>query len=189
MTSGFYPQAKGLAERTNQTVKQVLRALTLGLTDWTLALDVAKIAINNATLTGTVVSTFFLNLGYNPCVWPDVEHAVDPELAVQEDVATFTQCMDASWEAARLALSSEAARGVLVANRHRRMVPAFPVGSRVLVRIIPKRRSVLFPIGLLSPKWAGPYRVLKQVATSTCLLDLPGHHLWNRTYLFNASAL
>ena len=76
-----------------------------------------------------------------------------------------------------------------MATRHRRAVPSFAVGSRVIVRIIPKRRSVLFPIGLLSPKWAGPYRVVKQVATSTYLLDLPGPRLWNRTYLFNASAL
>ena len=87
---------------------------------------------------------------------------MDPELAVQEDVATFTQRLDASWEAARLALSTEAARGVVVANRHRRAVPAFPVGSRVIVRIIPKQRSVLFPIGLLIHKWAGPYRVVKR---------------------------
>ena len=146
-TSGFYTQANGLAERTNQTVKHVLRALTLGLTEWALALDGAEIAINNATLAGTWFSPFFVNLGYNPCDRPDVEHAVDLELAVQEDVTTFAQRLDASWETVRLALSSEAARGVVVANRHRRAVPAFPVGSRVIVRIIPKRRSVFFPLG------------------------------------------
>ena len=33
LTSGFYPQANGLSERTSQTVKQVLRAMELGLTD------------------------------------------------------------------------------------------------------------------------------------------------------------
>ena len=120
--------------------------------------------------------------------WPDVEHAVDPESAVQ-DVATFAQRLDASWEAACRALSAKAARGVVMANRHRRAVHAFVVGSRVIVRIIPRRRSVLFLIGLLSPKWAGQYRVVKQVATSTYLLDLPGPRLWNRIYLFNASAL
>ena len=38
LTSRFYPQANGLAERTNHTVMQGLRTLTLGLTDWTLAL-------------------------------------------------------------------------------------------------------------------------------------------------------
>ena len=59
----------------------------------------AEIAINNATLAGIGVPPFFLNLGYNPCVWTDVEHAVGPELAVQEDVATFTQRLDALWEA------------------------------------------------------------------------------------------
>jgi len=97
LTSGFYPQANGQAELTNQTVKQVLRTLTLGFTDWSLVLDNAEMAINNATLTGCGVSPYFLNLGYNPCLWPDVEQAVDPELAVQEDVATFVRRLDSTW--------------------------------------------------------------------------------------------
>ena len=47
-----------------------------------------------------------------------------------------------------LAISTVAARGVALSNRRRRAVPAFPVGSRVIVRIIPKRRSVLlFSLG------------------------------------------
>ena len=104
-------------------------------------------------------------------------------------MATFTQRLDASWEAACRALSAEAARGVVMANRHSLAVPAFVVGSRVIVRIIHRRRGVLFSIGLLNPKWAGPYRVVKQVATSNYLLDLPGPRLWNRTYLLNVSAL
>ena len=75
------------------------------------------------------------------------------------------------------------------ANKHRRDFAAFAVGSRVLVRVIHKRRSILFPIGLLSPKWSGPYVVRKQVSRSTYLLDLRGPQLWNRTYVFSASAL
>ena len=116
---------------------------------------------------------FLLNLGYHPCVWPDVEHAVEHDLMTQEDVKTFFQRLDSTWRAAREILGMNSARSVAQANKHRRDVAAFAVGSRVLIRVVPKRRSVLFHIGLLSPKWSGPYVVRKQVSRSTYMLDLP----------------
>jgi len=86
---------------------------------------------------------------------------VDPELAVQEDVAAFVRRLDSTWQTARVALATSVASSVAQANKHRRPFPTFPVGSRVLVRMMPKRRNMLFPIGQLSPKWAGPYVVKK----------------------------
>ena len=72
MTSGYYPQANGQAERTNQNVKQVLRVAFAEGKTWVLALDNVEMAINNAVLTAGGLSPYFLNLGYHPCLWPDV---------------------------------------------------------------------------------------------------------------------
>ena len=114
---------------------------------------------------------------------------MEHDLVTQEDANTFVQRLDSTWTAAREIFGRDSAWSVAQANKHRRDFAAFAVGSRVLVRVVPKRRSVLFHIGLLSPKWSGPYVVRKQVSRSTYLLDLPGPQLWNRTYVFNASAL
>ena len=160
-------------------MKQILRTATLGFMDWPLVLDNAEIAINCAPLRDCGVSLFFLHLGYHPCVWPDVEHAVEHYLVTQEDVKTFVKRLGSTWTAAREILRRDSARSVAQANKHRRDIAVFAVGSRVLVRVVPKRRSVIFPIGLLSPKWSGPYVVRKQVSRSTYLLDLPGPQLWN----------
>ena len=73
MTSGYYPQANGQAERTNQNVKQILRVAFAEGKNWVLALDNVEMATNNAVLTAGGLSPYFLNLGYNPCLWPDVE--------------------------------------------------------------------------------------------------------------------
>ena len=76
-------QTNGQAERTNQTVKQILRTTTLGFMNWSLVLDNAEMAINSAPLRDCGVSPFFLNLGCHPCVWPDVEHAVEHDLCLR----------------------------------------------------------------------------------------------------------
>ena len=93
LSSGFYPQANSQAERTNQTLKQILRTVTHGLTDWTEALDGAEMATNNAELAGCGYSPFYLNYGFHPCVWPDVEHAAARDLTTQEDVRKFVRRM------------------------------------------------------------------------------------------------
>jgi hypothetical protein len=146
-------------------------------------------AINNAEISGCGFSPFYLNYGFHPCVWPDVEHAAPRDLTVQEDVKSFVRRMDSTWDSARSLLDSASTTSIDQANRHRRAFQEFPVGSRVLVRILPKRQSALFPVGLLTPKWAGPFVIQAKVSANTYRLDIPGPRHWNRTYVFNASAL
>ena len=49
-SSGFHPQANGQAERTNQNLRQYLRAVVKYIPDWVAALDTAEMAINNANI-------------------------------------------------------------------------------------------------------------------------------------------
>ena len=70
-TSGFHPQAKGQAERTNQTLRQYLRVYATHSPDSPDGLATAEMAINNAPLEGTKFSPYELNLGYCPCLATD----------------------------------------------------------------------------------------------------------------------
>jgi len=85
MTFQFHPHANGAAERTNQTVKQVLvtivhakmrEASEAASPNWLQPRDCLEIAINNAPIADTEQSPFYLNLGYHPqffCDIPDLD--------------------------------------------------------------------------------------------------------------------
>ena len=65
-SSPCHPQASGQAERTNQTLKQVLRTLLLAQveTTWPKLIVLAEIAITGAPTANTEYSPFYLNFGF-----------------------------------------------------------------------------------------------------------------------------
>jgi len=73
-SSPYQRQANGQAERTNQTLKQVLRTLLLAQeeTRWPELIVLAEIAINGAPIANTEYSPFYLNFGYHPVFWWDL---------------------------------------------------------------------------------------------------------------------
>ena len=94
MTSPFHSQENGAAERTNQTMKQVLMTVVLakhqeanvGPTPNLLRLlDMVDIAINNAPIANTELSLFYLNLGYHPHFWFDVPNFDELRLQCDKD--------------------------------------------------------------------------------------------------------
>jgi len=73
-TSGYYPEANGQAERTNQTLEQYLCIYCNYQQDnWSELLPLAEFAYNNTPSTTTGVSPFFANKGYHPnlLVYPE----------------------------------------------------------------------------------------------------------------------
>ena len=57
-----------LAERTNQTMKQLLRGAHFNGDNWYDALPLAEMAINNAHLPNSSYSAYYLNYGFHPCL-------------------------------------------------------------------------------------------------------------------------
>ena len=77
-------------------------------------------AIDNAVLTAGRVSPYFLNLGYNPCLWPDVERDDTDINTLSEPLQSFVSRMSDTWTNVRDALPAVAEEGIAQANKHRR---------------------------------------------------------------------
>ena len=96
MTSPFHPQANGAAERTNQTMKQVLRTIVIAKiheataapsTNWIRLLDLVEIAINNAPIADTELSPFYLNLGYHQRFFFDIPDLDEERLRGEQTIS------------------------------------------------------------------------------------------------------
>ena len=76
-TTAYHTQANGLAERTKQTMKQILRAVTYEGSFWYDALPHAEVAMNNAALHASRWTPYYLNFGYHLCFKADALILID----------------------------------------------------------------------------------------------------------------
>ena len=137
MTSVYYPPAD---ERTNQNVKQVLRVAFAEAKNWVLALDNVGMAINNAVLTAGGLSPYFLNLGYIPCLWPDVERDDTDINTLSEPLQSFVTRMSDTWTNVRDALTAVTEEGIGQANKYRQGCQ-FKLGDCVMIIQFPRTRG------------------------------------------------
>ena len=99
-STAYHPQTNGLAERTNQTMKQLLRAAQFEGSSWYDALPHAEMAINNAPILNSDYSAYYLNYGFHPCCEADIFSLHAPQHNAVENADEFLSRMHSDWTSA-----------------------------------------------------------------------------------------
>ena len=171
LSSSYHPQTDGQMERTNQTLKELLRNyIEYDQSDWDIWLPIVEYTYNDSRHTSTGMTPFYADYGRN--VSPIIRHD-RTETKVDSAEKLATKLIEIS-ENVTKGLVQAARRQEKQANRHRRDYQ-FQIDDLVLVKMSQFSPDIYkdLPNKKLGPKWVGPYKVIKRIGNAACKLDLP----------------
>ncbi len=166
LSSGYYPQTNGQAERANQDLERVLRCVASAEpSSWSSRLTMVEYAHNSLPVSSTGLSPFQCCLGYQPPLFPSQESD-----AIVPSAHAFIQRCLRTWSTARAALTRTGERNKASADRHRTEPPLYVCGQKVWLS------SQDLPFRLLSrklgPKFVGPFIISKVLSPVSVRLKL-----------------
>jgi hypothetical protein len=171
-SSAYHPQTDGQTERTNQVLEDMLRACALQHgSSWDKSLPYAEFSYNNSYQASLKMSPFETRYD-RKCRTPLFldqtrgRQFFGPELIqeVEEQVRTIRE----NWRVAQTRQKS------YVDNRGRLL--EFEEGDHVYLKMSPLRGMRRFKVkGKLSPRFIGPFLILKRVGEVAYQLELPDH--------------
>jgi len=172
MSTAFHPQTDGQTERTNRTLEEMLRAyVSYRQNDWDKYLALAEFAYNNSKQASTGFTPFELDAGQHPLT--PVTLATRTSTPV-ESTNKFLDQWKTMMEVAKDNLILAQQHQTEQANKYRRHIE-YNIGDKVLLstRHINNPVDKNRPTRKLSPKFIGPYKIIKKVSTTAYKLDLP----------------
>src|SRR6185369_5885441 len=172
MSTAFHPQTDGQTERTNRTLEEMLRAyVSYKQNNWDKYLALAEFAYNNSKQTSTKFTPFELDAGQHPLTPITL---TTKTLTSVETTNEFLNQWKTMMEIAKDNLMLAQQHQTEQANKHRRY-EEYNVGDKVLLstRHINNPVDKNRPTRKLSPKFIGPYRIIKKVSVTAYKLDLP----------------
>jgi hypothetical protein len=170
-STAFHPQTDGQTERVNQVLEDLLRAcvLTYGF-DWEKSLSYAEFLYNNSYQASLKMASFealYDRKCRTPLMWSEVGEqtfSVPPPLSKlrAENVTTVRENL-------KIAQSRQKS----YADPKRKDV-SVEVGEHVYLKVSPLRGTKRFHVkGKLSPRYVGPYPIMKRIGKVAYKLELP----------------
>ncbi|KAK3525865.1 hypothetical protein QTP70_010919 [Hemibagrus guttatus] len=167
LSSGYHPQSNGQAERLNQEIGLFLRSYcSREQQRWSEFLPWAEYAQNSLTHASTGITPFQCVLGYQPPLFPWAGEPSD--VPAVED---WYQRSQEVWERAHVRLQRAVRRQRIQADRRRHPHPSYRVGQ--MVWLSTRNLRLKLPCRKLSPRFVGPFEIIRQVNPVAYRLRLP----------------
>ncbi|KAK3540909.1 hypothetical protein QTP86_004164 [Hemibagrus guttatus] len=176
LSSGYHPQSNGRAGRLNQEIRRFLRTYcSREQHRWSEFLPWAEYAQNSLIHSSTGLTPFQCVLGYQPALFPWSGEPSDIP-AVEE----WYRRSQEVWERAHVRLQRAVSRQRIQADRRRRRHPSYQVGQKVWLST--RNLCLKLPCRKLSPKFIGPFEIVRQVNPVAYRLRLPASYRICQTF-------
>ncbi|KAI2649283.1 Transposon Tf2-8 polyprotein [Labeo rohita] len=176
LTSGYHPQANGQVKRLNQELTRFLCSYCLGhQEDWSRYLFWAEYAQNSLRKPATNLTPFQCTLGFQPPLFP-----LSGEPSDLPAVNSWFQRSEETWDRAHVHLQGAIRRYQEQADRRRRPNPAYEPGQWVWLSTRDLRLRL--PCKKLSPRYVGPFKIIKQITPVSYRLELPAEYRISPTF-------
>ncbi|MCO5577987.1 hypothetical protein L7F22_031825 [Adiantum nelumboides] len=172
MSTAFHPQTDGETERVNRVLEDMLRMYVNDKqNNWGEYLPLVEFAYNSSWHASIRMTPFEAMYGHN-CVSP-IQFS-DPDNKVEISKQMLDN-MDAEMTKIRQNIKEAQKRQKQYFDQHKRTLE-FKVGDFVFLKVIPRHTNlILGKDRRLSPRFAGPFKILKHVGSLAYELALPAH--------------
>ncbi len=163
-------------ERLNQELTRFLRSYChRNQLDWSRYLLWAEYAQNSIRKPSTGITPFQCVLGFQPPLFP-----WSGEPSELSAVNSWLQRSEETWNEAHVHLQRAVHRTREQANRHRRANPNYQPGQWVWLSTRDLRLRL--PCKKLSPRYVGPFKIIRQITPVSFRLALPAHYRISPTF-------